>query len=425
MRLCSTLLLALAMSTPAAAQPLAPATAPAPGSPALSALVADLEQHNPELLAAARAVDMRVARIAPAGAPPDPTISTGYMSGFLRPPFFPSAATPDAFRQVGVSQEIPYPGKLALRSRVASADADVSRWRYEDTRLRLISELKTAYVEYLFIERSLDVLRRNRTLLDQIRNIAEARFSVGKASQPDVLRSQLEISRLLQRQSLLERQRWTLQADINRLAFRMPDSPVPIGEPLLLRSLDTSLADLRAEATARFPGVKRDEQQMARSQQALALAKKEQRPDFGVNVTTQKPVGMSWMYGVDVMVRVPIFWQRRQRPMVAEAAAALEEARYMRDATVAEATARVDQEYAAATSAKRLMLLFSDSILPQARLTLESSTAAYEVGTIDFLTLLTNVTAVLESEIGYEEQTSQFRQALARLERLVDTTCIR
>ena len=144
-----------------------------------------------------------------------------------------------------------------------------------------------------------------------------------------------------------------------------------------------------------------------------------------MNVTTQKGPGMEWMYGVDFMVRVPIFWQRKQRPMVAEATAALEEARHMRDATVAEATARVDQEYAAVTSAKRLMDLYSDSVLPQARLTLESSTAAYEVGTIDFLTLLTNVTVVLESEIGYEEQTSQFRQALARLERLVATELIR
>lgn len=425
MRLCSTFLLALAVSSLPAKQLAAQSTAPPAGSPALTALVADLEQHNPELLAAARAVDMRLARIAPAGAPPDPTFSTGYMSGFLRPPFFPSASTPNGFRQFGVSQEIPYPGKLALRSRVASADADVSRWQYEDTRLRLISELKAAYFEYLFIERSFEVVRRNRTVLDQIGSIAEVRFSVGKASQPDVLRSQLEISRLLQRTFLLERQRLALQADINRLAYRPPDTPVPIAEPLLLRSLDTSLADLRSQAAARFPGVKRDEQQIARTQQGLTLAKKEQLPDLGVNVTTQKGPGMEWMYGVDFMVRVPIFWQRKQRPMVAEATAALEEARHMRDATVAEATARVDQEYAAVTSAKRLMDLYSDSVLPQARLTLESSTAAYEVGTIDFLTLLTNVTVVLESEIGYEEQTSQFRQALARLERLVATELIR
>ena len=425
MRLCSILLLALAVSSRAAAQPAAHATAAPASSRPLAALVADLQEHNPELLAAARGVDMRLARVAPAGTPPDPTFSAGYMGGFLRPPFFPSASTPNAFRQFGVSQEIPYPGKLALRSRVASADADVSRWQYEDTRLRLIADLKGAYFEYLFVERSLEIVRRNRTLLDQVRSIAEVRFSVGKATQPDVLRSQLEISRLLQRTFLLERQRLVLQAEINRLAYRPPDTPVPFAEPVLLRSLSTPLTDLRAQATAGFPGVKRDEQQIARTQQALALAKKEQLPDFGVNVTTQKGPGMAWMYGVDFMVRVPIFWQRKQRPMVAEATAALEEARHMRDASVAESTARVDQEYAAATSAKRLMDLYSDSVLPQARLTLESSTAAYEVGTIDFLTLLTSVTAVLESEIGYQEQASQLRQALARLERLVATELIR
>jgi outer membrane protein TolC len=425
MRLCSIFLLALAVSSPAAAQPAAQSTAPPADSPALTALVADLAQHNPELLAAARAVDMRLARIAPAGTPPDPTFSTGYMSGFLRPPFFPSASTPNGFRQFGMSQEIPYPGKLSLRSQVASADADVVRWQYENTRVRLISELKAAYFEYLFVERSLDVVRRNRAVLDQIRSIAEARFSVGKASQPDVLRSQLEISLLLQRVATLQRQRLALQAEINRLAYRTPDTPVPVAEPQVLAAFDTSLTDLRARAGARFPAVKRDEQQIARTQQALALAKKEQMPDFGVTVTTQKPAGMEWMYGVDLMVRVPIFWQRKQRPMVAEATAALEEARHMRDATAAEATARVDQEYAAATAARNLTDLFSDSVLPQARLTLESSRAAYEVGTIDFLTLLSSVTAVLNNEIAYQEQIAQYRQALARLEPLVGTELIR
>lgn len=425
MRLLSSVLLLLVLSSPGAAQTATPSAAPSAGSPGLAALVADLEQHNPELRAAARAVDMRIARVAPAGAPPDPTFSIGYMSGFLRPPFFPSASTPNAFRQVGISQEIPYPGKLSLRSRVATADVDIFRWEYEGTRVRLVSELKAAYFEYLFVERSLDVVQRNRVVLDQVRSIAEARFSVGKASQPDVLRSQLEISLLLQRVSTLQRQRVALQAEINRLAYRTPDTPVPLAEPLVLPAQGRSLADLRAQASARFPGVKRDEQQISRTQQALALAKKEQLPDFGVNVITQKPAGMAWMYGVDFMVRVPIFWQRKQRPMVAEATAALEGARHLRDATVSEATARVDQEYAAVSTARTLMDLYSGSVLPQARLTLESSRAAYEVGTIDFLTLLTGVTAVLDNEIALQEQIAQYRQALARLESLVGTELIR
>ena len=106
------------------------AIVPGPPTPAsagpvvtLPALVAELEQNNPELQAGRREIDVRLARVAPAGAPPEPTITVGYMGGLASAPFFPSGSTPNAFRQFSVTQEIPFPGKLALRSRVAATEA--------------------------------------------------------------------------------------------------------------------------------------------------------------------------------------------------------------------------------------------------------------------------------------------------------------
>ena len=43
-------------------------------APTLAALVSELVKNNPDLAVARREIDMRVARIAPAGAPPDPTV---------------------------------------------------------------------------------------------------------------------------------------------------------------------------------------------------------------------------------------------------------------------------------------------------------------------------------------------------------------
>ena len=386
----------------------------------LAALVAELGTNNPEIAAARREVDMRSARIAPAGTPPDPTLSIGYMSGFARPPFFPSSATPNAFRQVGVSQEIPYPGKLSLRSRIAAIDADAARWSVEDTRLQLAAELKAMYFEYQFASRSLAIVRRNREVLDQFRQIAEARFSVGQAIQQDVLKAQLEISGLIERTMVLERQRDALRARINGLLYREPDAPLNPELPFATLPLPADAAALRAQALERYPALKRDEQQITKAQQQLSLARKEYLPDFGINVTAQQAPGdMHWMYGVDFMVKVPIFWQRRQRPMVAEAAAGLEAGRRMRDTTVARAEAMVGELHVNATSAKRLMDLYSGSVLPQARLTLESALASYQVGKAEFLTVLTDFMSVLTYEIGLEEQRTQYHVALAGLEPLV------
>ena len=215
----------------------------------LASLVAELGTNNPMLAAARREVDMRVARIAPAGTPPDPTLSIGYMSGFARPPFFPSSSTPNAFRQVGASQEIAFPGKLSLRSRIAAADADASRWSVEDTRLQLTAELKTMYFEYQFATRSLAIVKRNRELLDAFRQIAEARFSVGQAIQQDVLRAQLEISGLIERTTVLERQRDGLRARINGLLFRTQDTAVDANLAFTAVALPPDPSTLRADAS--------------------------------------------------------------------------------------------------------------------------------------------------------------------------------
>lgn len=385
----------------------------------LAGLIAALERENPELQAKRREVDMRLARIAPAGALPDPTLSVGYMGGLLRP-FFPSGSNPQAFQQFGASQEFPYPGKLALRTRMATTEADAERWDYERVRLQLVAELKTAYFDYVFADRSIGIIERNKTLLEEFRKIAEARFSVGKGIQQDVLKAQLEISLLLERLETLRRERGSLQARINGLLYRESDTPLPATLDFKAVDAPPDVARLRALAERNYPALRRDERIIDRGQQGLALAKKEVLPDFAVNVTSQRFTGgMPWMYGVDFMVKVPLYWQRKQRPMIAEAAAALDAGRRMRENTLAMAGAQVTEEHLAATTSRRLVDLFSDSVLPQARLALESSLASYQVGTVDFLTMLTNFITVLNYEVNYEEQNARYRQALARLEPLV------
>ena len=199
----------LLVATPAVAQvPVISGTQ----ASTLAELVGEIDRNNPEIKAARRDIDMWVARIAPAGAMPDPTVSVGYMGGLLRPPFFPSASAPGSFRQFGFSQEVPFPGKLGLKTRVATTEADAVRWDYETTRRRVVAQLKTAYVEYQYLNRSLDILERNKERLNQFRQIAEARFSVGQGVQQDVLKAQVEISLILERQALFEQQRDSLRA---------------------------------------------------------------------------------------------------------------------------------------------------------------------------------------------------------------------
>ena len=411
--------------TPALALAQTPSPPPAPAT-RLADLVAQLEAANPELAAARREVDASVARIQPAGAPPDPTLSAGYMSGFLRPPFFPSANTPDGLWQFGVTQEIPYPGKLAVRTRIASSAAERARWEVEARRVRLIAELKTAYVELARVDRTLSLLDRTKAVLEQTRAAAEARFRVGRGPQQDILRAQLEISMLIERATMLQRERASALSAVNAILARPADTSLESTLVLDAEAPPQDLLALQQLAADRNPLIRRDDRQIDTGQQALALARKEVLPDFGVTFVTQRKVGeMPWMYGLDVMVTVPLFWQRKQRPMVADAVAMLGAAQQMREATRVGSDAELVAAWAAMDTGRRLMTLYDDTILPQARLTLESSAASYQAGAVDFLTLLANVTSILTYDIAYEQQRAQYLQALARLEPLTGLILIR
>ena len=395
------------------------------GPGTLSALVAELDQHNPALQAARREADASVARIRPAGTPPDPVIRAGYMGGFLRPPFWPSVSTPDGFWMLRGSQAIPYPGKLKLRSAIASTEAEQARLSAEQTHLDLVSELKTAYLEYAYMNRSLEIVGRNKQLLDQFRQIAESQFSVGKGQQQDVLKAQIEISLLLERLAVLEQRRGVLRRQINALFNR--ESEATLDPQLLYRAASTvpSLDELRQLAERQYPALLRDRKVIDRAEQALGLAEKERLPDFAVDLTWQRFVGaMPSMLGVEFMVNVPIYRNRRLTPLVAEAGSMLEAGRQARDATLTTATARLAELHLEATTSQQLVALYSDSVLVQARLALESSVSAYQVGTVDFLTLLTNFNTVLTYEVSLEEQRRRYEQALAQVEPLTGSQLI-
>jgi outer membrane protein TolC len=95
-----------------------------------------------------------------------------------------------------VSQELPYPGKLRLRGEAAKTEADVARTRVESVRRSVIQQLKTVYFQLSYEFEELRLLDRDGKLLDHVARIAEANYRVGKGNQQDVLKAQLERSKL-------------------------------------------------------------------------------------------------------------------------------------------------------------------------------------------------------------------------------------
>ena len=389
----------------------------------LAKLVQEATERNPEILAARRNAEAKRARIPQAGAWADPTVSLSY-AGNVVPPFTVMRGDPSSNRQVMAEQMIPYPGKTHLRTEIAARDADAETLAYEAVARRVAAEVKQAYFDLAYIDRSLAILQKDREALAGFEKVTEIRYSVGKAAQQDVLRAQLEITRLSQREAMLTQQRRTLEAQMNSLRNVPIDSPV--GAPAVVQpsAFVYTQDQVQEAAQANYPVLKQRRTMVDEGRLSVNLARKEERPDFSVGYAYMQRDGQPGMYGITLSTSLPIFRHRKQDMAIVEAAANLESARQMQANELTVLRYQVQQDFLEVQAAEQLLKLYSQGIAPQSALTLESSLNSYQTGGVDFLNVLSNFQAGIDAELDYHLQVTNHEKALARLEEVTGLNLI-
>jgi len=391
------------------------AAAMPPPEVSLPDLVREALVRNPEVQMARRMVEARRARVPQAGALPDPMLMYGVMNEGRPVPFQTLGTAGFSEVYVGVSQEIPYPGKRGLREKVAGEEASAAEWAYDAARRRVASEVAQAYYDLYAVHAALAIVERNFQLLDQLVKVARARYAVGQATQQDVLDADVELSRLEERRSLLVQRRGVVEASIARLLDRTEPSPLGPLAPLTKTPLALTLQEALTRADERSPVLKERASLVDAGGRKVDLARRERLPDLGVNFAyhNRGELDPYWTFGGTLSL--PIYRGRKQDKAVEEAAADLGGARSALDAARAAVRYEVTDAHLLASTADRLLRLYDEGLLKQARLALDSAIAQYQVGKVDFLTLITSWRRLLDYDLTYQEQLAEHEKAVARL----------
>jgi outer membrane protein, heavy metal efflux system len=407
-----TLYLALAALSGGAA----PSAAQEPAAPALSLqeLVRGALERNPEVQMAARAVESKRARIGQAGALPDPMVMYGVINEGRPIPFQTLGERDFSEVYVGVSQDFPYPGKRGLRTQVAQEEAAAEEAAYEAARRKVAADVADAYYDLYAVHAGLDVVEQNRQLLEQVTKVAATRFSVGQATQQDVLDAEVEMSRLEERRSQLEERRNVVEARLASLLFER--SAAAWGRPgtVTETALSEGLEELLARAQEQSPILHSKGRLVASGERKLDLARRDKRPDLSFNFIYHNRGGLDPYYTFGGTITLPNLHGKQNRA-IEEAGADLAGSRSGADAARTEVRYAVTEAYRKATTASRLLRLYEEGILKQARLSLDSAMAQYRVGRVDFLTLIASWRRLLEYDLMYEEQLAEHEKALAHL----------
>ena len=397
-----------------------PGTEPDAGSADFAATV-ELHQlqayalaMNPEIKAAEQRWLAARARPSQEGSLPDPMINAAYHNeSFGR---LGQGSSDFSFLRFGAEQELPFPGKLALKETVAAREADREGALYRATVLNVLTRLRVAYNDYYLAQKSIEIVRGNKELLGKLALAAEARYEVGQGLQQDVARAQVELSILVGQLTTLEQARQSAATIVNAVLNRPPAAPLGVPAPPEKRQLTHSLDQLNSLAEERSPDLKAAEQGVARAEANLDLAKRQYYPDFVLRADYFNKAKLLPEWEVGAGIRVPLYFWRKQAFGVQEAAAGVSEARASRQGASQEVLARLKDLHAQATSANRLVELYGSVVVPQAEIALESASAAYQVGEVDFLTVLNNFTVLNDYRLRYYEELANFDKAVAQLQ---------
>jgi outer membrane protein TolC len=389
-------------------------------NPALAALVAEALQNNPELRAAAKELEAAHQRVRPAGALEDPMLEAGLLNVPIQP--WRLNREDMTMKMLGLSQKLPYPGKRALREQVAAKDAETLGYGLRETRNRVAREVKLAYYDLALTDETVRLLQNNRQILEQFLHIAESRYAVGQAAQAEVLKAQAQLGRMSEELLRMERERPVTEAELMRLLGRRGNA-VPIAVELPgLRETALKLEALQQAALRERPQLRGLQSVIDRGSKALELARKEVQPDFDLRFSYgQRERDLANMPREDVVsftvaMNLPVWRKDKIEPRIAEARAMREQAQEMLQAQQNEVLARLRQQVALTGQSRKSVQLYESAILPQARLAVEATLAAYQVSRVDLLMLLDSQMTLFSYEISRARELVNFNKALAEIE---------
>ena len=393
------------------------------GAMTLESVLRQVRARNPEIAAAKQELEAARQRIAPARALENPMLEAGVVN--LPAQSWSLRREDMTMKMLGISQRFPFPGKRELRAAVATADAESTAFGYEETVNRVVRDAYIAYVELGFVRRSREVVERNRSVVEQFLRVAEVHYRVGQGVQSDVLKAQTQLSRMTDELLRIDREEATVQAELRRMLDSAAIAALILPAAIPSRSRDLDAEALRQIAMTSRPQLRGLERLIARYDQEVALMQREFYPDFDVRLNyglrdrALDGTSRENMVSVTVAVDLPLWRKSRLEPQVAEARAMRERAREMYRAQTAEVSAALDTQLAIAQQSRRSHALIETTLLPQSRLTVESSLAAYRVGRVDFATLLDNQMVVYSNEIELARVAAAYEQALAQVDFVV------
>lgn len=380
----------------------------------LGRLLDDAMANNPAIAAAGHRWEAAKAEVPRAGALEDPELSVTQWS---IPSDFNLTEADETW--YGVSQALPFPGKRALRTRIAELGARAAEQEYAATVRGLRARIKTIGARLYRVQRTIAVHLEHQTLLEDLIRAALIRYEHGEAAQQESLKAQGELFSLHTTLIGLQQERRSLGLELNALVGR-PD------DPEFSETIDIAFTPLSIEAEAlsthaedERPELRAAGHTVVQRERAVALARRAFQPDFGAELTYWDVHAGPNRWMLMGKMNVPWVWTGKYRAEIARERAELARARAEQQAVRNETRFLVRDLFFRVKTAERLVELYRGGIAAQAEQSLESARIAYSAGRTDVVDVIESERRLRDVRLEADLALADWAERRAELERVV------
>lgn len=371
----------------------------------LSEVLEEARRNNPEILAFKAKYEAYKSRTSPFRSLMDPMVSAEVSSNDMK--------------MYSITQNIPFPTKLSGKSNVARAEAEVYGNIFLEKEQEILSKVKKSYANLFFLHKKYMVVNESRSFFYQLFNITSQNYSIGKANQADVLRAQVELSKTENDLLKIKDDISIEETRLNMLLNRNIDNPIGMPEEISTNAAKIALDSLFEIARENSPTLEATSWLKEKSKRMKSIAKQTYIPDLSFKFTQEEMSGGMTNRKYMVGLSIPIYFWGKQNDMVAEAEANIKLAEAHFKAVENKILLGTKEAKINVDNFNRTKSLYENTIIPQAKASLNSALSAYEANRIEFLSLLDSERTLISFELEYYKSISDLYKAIADLENAV------
>ena len=368
----------------------------------LDGLVKEALENNPQLRAARHqtaAARTRVDQVTSWDAPQ-------FGVEFFQTPVqsFPNPLKNQMEMDYFIQQMFPFPGKLSDMGKAAENNANMMDQGYNALERKVLRELKSSYFELYLVQRKIQINAENQDLMRRFVDIALKQYEVGMGKQPDILRAQTELSTLINDGLNLQKERAVIESMINTILSRPANAPLGFVPEIEKDIPRWTFEQIRPLALESRPELKAMNFNIEMNKSELSLSKKEYFPDLMLRFM-YKDMAMTkndfWSAMLGISIPLTPWSSGKYTSKTDENALnvrkAEEDLTAMKNMTLFE----VQDALVKVQTNQNLVLLYKNTVIPQAEQTLQSTVAAYQTGKTEFLMLIDAYRMLLMAKLDY------------------------